>query len=280
MFSRLFLNSENLFCHKSRQSGVEKSVKYFVFEDMLDTNEQLIGKRFDAGDFVFVTYFLLKKSRHIFKKWDKNYLGCFSTLKTGIEMTFEDFSFSVRNFSEFTLLTEAVEVESGDIYTFTLANVCDLPETLNEEVPVRISIFADEVKSASLPEKPIKDPYVVRLLKLALKGHGKAISRLESFLNIENTSILLKKVRTSPENFLETAIIHTSKNRYIILGKVISSSQLQLDSYTFFKSVVEAEGINLTVITDGKLSKGDRIKITGRMTGFYPEKSHPLSVPD
>lgn len=102
-------------------------------------------------------------------------------------MLFEDFLFKIKDFSDFTLLAEAVEVESGNIYSFTLANICDLPKALKWEVPVKVAIFADGVaEKVEEPSSPIEDSCVIRLLKLALKGHGKAIDRLEKVLNIDN----------------------------------------------------------------------------------------------
>ncbi|WP_456460028.1 hypothetical protein [Desulfurobacterium sp.] len=102
-------------------------------------------------------------------------------------MLFKDFLFKIKDFSDFTLLAEAVEVESGNIYSFTLANICDLPKALKWEVPVKVAIFADGVaEKVEEPSSPIEDSCVIRLLKLALKGHGKAIDRLEKVLNIDN----------------------------------------------------------------------------------------------
>ncbi|WP_456426515.1 hypothetical protein [Desulfurobacterium sp.] len=185
-------------------------------------------------------------------------------------MLFEDFSFKIKDFSDFTLLAEAVEVESGNIYSFTLANICDLPKALKWEVPVKVAIFADGVaEKVEEPSSPIEDSRVIRLLKLALKGHGKAIDRLEKVLNIDNASLLLKKVRRNPEEFFRSAILHISKDRYTVIGRAVSSAAVNLDNQELFSTVLETEGVNLAVLLKDKVSEGERIKITGRMVGYY-----------
>ncbi|WP_456437458.1 hypothetical protein [Desulfurobacterium sp.] len=272
MKSNFLIASEikNRFCYKAKEKGIRKEVKYFIFEDLLDTGELLIGKKFEVDEFSFITYFLLKKSRNIFRKWDENYLGCFAGFKSGTEMLFEDFSFKIKDFSDFTLLAEAVEVESGNIYSFTLANICDLPKALKWEVPVKVAIFADGVaEKVEEPSSPIEDSCVIRLLKLALKGHGKAIDRLEKVLNIDNASLLLKKVRRNPEEFFRSAILHISKDRYTVIGRAVSSAAVNLDNQELFSTVLETEGVNLAVLLKDKVSEGGRIKITGRMVGYY-----------
>ncbi|WP_456426513.1 hypothetical protein [Desulfurobacterium sp.] len=68
MKSNFLIASEikNRFCYKAKEKGIRKEVKYFIFEDLLDTGELLIGKKFEVDEFSFITYFLLKKSRNIF----------------------------------------------------------------------------------------------------------------------------------------------------------------------------------------------------------------------
>ncbi|WP_457568838.1 hypothetical protein [Desulfurobacterium sp.] len=274
MKSNSLLPSEtkDKFCRKAKEKGARKEVKYFIFEDLLDTGEILIGKKFETSGFSFISYSLLKRSRHIFKKWDENYLGCFVGFIDGTKMLFEDFSFKIKDFSNFTLLAEAVEVESGNIYSFTLVNVCDLPKALKWEVPVNITIFAeDKVEKVEEPSSPVEDEYVAKLLKLALKGHGKAIDRLEKILNIDNASLLLKKVRRNPEEFFRRTILHISKDRYTIIGDVVSTTPLNIDGLELFNTLVATEGIELSVLLKEKFSEGERLKINGRMVGYYSE---------
>ncbi|WP_297447032.1 hypothetical protein [Desulfurobacterium sp.] len=63
--------------------------------------------------------------------------------------------------------------------------------------------------------------------------------------------------------------MHISKDRYTVIGRAVSSAAVNLDNQELFSTVLETEGVNLAVLLKDKVSEGKRIKITGRMVGYY-----------
>ncbi|SNR65342.1 hypothetical protein [Desulfurobacterium atlanticum] len=259
-------------CKKAKDKGKTKTVEYFVFEDMLDTGETLISRSIEESGFTIFTYHLLKKSKNIFKKWDKIDLGCFIGFKKGILLKFEDLNFAIKELENFTLLVEAVEIETGAIINFNLINVSDLPKALKYEVPVRIALFSEtENLLPESPKSPIEKECIVKLIKLALKGMGKAIDKLEKLLPDENVSLLLKRIRRNPENYFKSVILHTSKEKYTIIGKVIQVEETEIQGIELFHMKIAVENFLLSVITKKTFKAGERVKLFGKLTGYYDQ---------
>ena len=257
-------------CKKAKDKGKQKIVEYFVFEDMLDTGETLISRSIEESGFTIFTYHLLKKSKNIFKKWDKIDLGCFIGFKKGVLLKFEDLNFAIKELENFTLLVEAVEIETGTIINFNLINVSDLPKALKYEVPVRIALFSETENSLlDTPQYPIEKECIVKLIKLALKGMGKAIDKLEKLLPNENVSLLLKRVRRNPENYFESVILHTSKEKYTVIGKIIQTEEVEIQGVELSHLKITVENFLLSAITKTAFKPGERVKLSGKLTGFY-----------
>ena len=147
-FSILGLNKEE-FCSLAEERGQEVEITHFVFEDLLDSQEKLLCKKFEVDEnFGVYFYFLRKESRSFFSKREDKPLGCYMAYKNGAVYTFEDFNFKIQSLEEFTLLVEAVEISTGNSFFFELCNLCELPERLSSdsEHSVNLSLYAKEVK--------------------------------------------------------------------------------------------------------------------------------------
>ena len=94
-FSILGLSEED-FCFLTEERGQEVEITHFVFEDLLDSQEKLLCKKFEVDENFGVYFYLLsKESRSFFSKREDKSLGCYMAYKNGVVYTFEDFNFKI-----------------------------------------------------------------------------------------------------------------------------------------------------------------------------------------
>jgi len=254
------------------ESEREKSVKHFVFEDILDTHEKLICYCGAEGPFRSYSYVLRKEKSSFFSKEEERELGCYLGYLNGSLYTFEDFNFKIQSFEDFTLLTEAVEVNSGESFFFQLCNVCELPEFIPKEQQVALTLYAEEIKL--LPPLSKFDQIADEnreLLKLALKGNPRAIEKLEREIGEKETKRLLSEVRSSPEETFDTCVF-SSLDTYQIIGVITAISRVNLRGRELVSIDVLAEDMDFTILVlkeslPSSLSEGERLMARGKMFG-------------
>jgi len=257
-------------CQETKESGTESLVKHFVFEDLLDTSEKLICYSNEIGEFSIFNYVLVKEKFSLFSKKEEQDLGCYLGYKNGSVYTFEDFNFKINSFEEFTLLTEAVEVTTGNSFFFELCNLCQLPEKLTGELDVALSIYTRSLRR--LPPLTHFDQIADEnreLLKLVLKGNNKAREKLESEVGEAETKRLIEEFKSKPEELFDTCILYLG-NSYTVIGIVTSVKEIQFKEYSLTAVEIFSEEIELTVLTSQKINpkEGERIQLNGRMFGI------------
>ena len=267
-FSLLSVNRE--LCQETRETGEETVVKHFVFEDLLDTSEKLICYSKDFGDFQTYNYVLTKERSSFFSRRTEKELGCYLGFKEGSIYTFEDFNFKINSFDEFTLLTEAVEVTTGNSFYFELCNLCQLPEKLLGELDVALSIYSKTVKK--LPPLTHFDQLADEnreLLKLVLKGNTRAREKLEAAVGESETKRLIEEFKSKPEELFDTCILY-SGNSYTVIGITTAVNRVTLRDRELTAIDLFSEEIELTVLTPEnlKLSEGERVQLNGKMFGI------------
>jgi len=266
-FSLLGINRE--LCQEVRESGTETEVKHFVFEDLLDTSEKLICYSKEIGDFSVYNYVLVKEKLSFFSRREEKDLGCYLSYKNGSVYTFEDFNFKINSFEEFTLLTEAVEVTTGNSFYFELCNLCQLPEKVTGELDVALSIYTRNVRK--IPPLTHFDQIADEnreLLKLVLKGNTKAREKLEAEVGELETKRLIEEFKSKPEELFDTCLLYLG-NSYTVIGIVTCLKKVNLDNQTLTSIDIFSEEIELTVLTPQKinLNEGERVELNGRMFG-------------
>ncbi|WP_163328151.1 hypothetical protein GFV12_01315 [Desulfurobacterium thermolithotrophum] len=269
-FSILKLDKKEL-CSLAEERGQEIEIAHYVFDDLLDSQEKLICKRFEADeDFSIFSYFLQKESRSIFPKKEEKSLGCYIAYKNGVVYTFEDFNFKIQSLEEFTLLVEAVEIATGNTFFFELCNLCELPERLSSEHTVRLSLYSKEVRKLEplIHFDQIADEHK-EILKLAVKNNDKAIEKLERDLGERETQRLIDEFKSKPEEIFDTYIFSRSNN-YSVVGVVTFIKKVTFESRELFSINIIAEDMELNVLTPIylDLTDGDRIFVNGKMFGI------------
>ena len=269
-FSILGLNKED-FCFLAEERGQEVEITHFVFEDLLDSQEKLLCKKFDVDENFGVYFYLLRKeSRSFFSKRDDKPLGCYMAYKNGAVYTFEDFNFKIQSLEEFTLLVEAVEISTGNSFFFELCNLCELPERLSSEHSVNLSLYAREVKKL----KPlvyfdqVADEHR-EILKLAVKGNEKAVEKLERELGERETRRLVEELKLRPEEIFDTCIF-SNLNQYFAIGIVTSANKVKVKDRELFSIDILVEDMDLNILTPvcPDVTDGDRIQTSGKMFGI------------
>lgn len=266
-FSLLELEKE--LCQEVRESGSKTVVKHFVFEDLLDTSESLVCYSKDHGQFSIYSYVLLKEKSSFFSRREETELGCYLGYKNGTIYTFEDFNFKISSLEEFTLLTEAVEVTTGNSFYFELCNLCKLPEKLSGELDVALSIYTRTIKK--LPPLTHFDQLADEnreLLKLVLKGNSKAREKLEAEVGESETERLIEEFKSKPEELFDTCIL-SSGNSYTVIGIVTAVEKVEMEGRELHAIDIFSEELELTVLTPQQvqLLEGERIQLNGRMFG-------------
>ncbi|WP_457680856.1 hypothetical protein [Thermovibrio sp.] len=266
-FSILGLDRE--VCSETAQEGRKREIKYFVFEDLLDTNEKLICYSKEEENFGVYSYHLLKRKSSLFSREEEKKLGCYLGYKGGTIYTFEDFNFKINSLEEFTLLTEAVEITTGISFFFELCNLCQLPEELKGEADIILSLFSREVKL--LPPLTKFDQIADEnreLLKLAVKGNEKAIEKLEREVGEEEARRLLREIKRNPQELFDTCILYD--NSYFVVGIATSLKEVEFKGKKLYSIDIFAEELELTVLTPNKVgvSEGERLLVSGRMFGI------------
>jgi hypothetical protein len=269
-FSILGLNKEE-FCSLAEERGQEVEITHFVFEDLLDSQEKLLCRKFEVDENFGVYFYLLRKeSRSFFSKRDDKPLGCYMAYKNGAVYTFEDFNFKIQSLEEFTLLVEAVEISTGNSFFFELCNLCELPERLSSEHSVNLSLYAREVRKL----KPlvyfdqVADEHR-EILKIAVKGNEKAMEKLERELGERETMRLVKELKSRPEEIFDTCIF-SNLNQYFAIGIVTSINKVKVEDRKLFSIDILVEDMDLNILTPVCLdvTDGDRIRISGKMFGI------------
>ena len=269
-FSILGLSKED-FCSLAEERGQEVEITHFVFEDLLDSQEKLLCKKFEVDENFGVYFYLLtKESRSFFSKRDDKPLGCCIAYKNGVVYTFEDFNFKIQSLEEFTLLVEAVEISTGNSFFFELCNLCELPERLSSEHSVNLSLYAREVKKL----KPlvyfdqVADEHR-EILKLAVKGNEKAVEKLERELGERETRRLVEELKLRPQEIFDTCIF-SNLNQYFAIGIVTSIDKVEVEEREIFSINILVEEMDLNVLTPvcPDVTDGDRIQVSGKMFGI------------
>jgi hypothetical protein len=269
-FSILGLDKED-FCSLAEEKGREVEITHFVFEDLLDSQEKLLCKKFEVDEKFGVYFYLLRKeSRSFFSKKDDKPLECCIAYKNGVVYTFEDFNFKIQSLEEFTLLVEAVEISTGNSFFFELCNLCELPERLSSEHNVNLSLYAREVKKLNplIYFDQVADEHR-DILKLAVKGNEKAMEKLERELGERETRRLVEELKLRPEEIFDTCIF-SNLNYYFTIGIVTSTGEVEVREQKLFSINILVEDMNLNVLTPvcPEISDGDRIQISGKMFGI------------
>ena len=271
-FSILGLNKEE-FCSLAEERGQEVEITHFVFEDLLDSQEKLLCKKFEVDEnFSVYFYFLRKESRSFFSKREDKPLGCYMAYKNGAVYTFEDFNFKIQSLEEFTLLVEAVEISTGNSFFFELCNLCELPERLSSdsEHSVNLSLYAREVKKLEplVHFDQVADEHR-EILKLAVKGNEKAMEKLERELGERETKRLVKELKLRPEEIFDTCIF-SNLNQYFAVGIVTSINKIEVEDRKLFSINILVEEMNLKILTPvcPDVADGDRIQVSGKMFGI------------
>jgi len=269
-FSILGLDKED-FCSLAEEKGREVEITHFVFEDLLDSQEKLLCKKFEVDEKFGVYFYLLRKeSRSFFSKKDDKPLECCIAYKNGVVYTFEDFNFKIQSLEEFTLLVEAVEISTGNSFFFELCNLCELPERLSSEHNVNLSLYAREVKKLNplIYFDQVADEHR-DILKLAVKGNEKAMEKLERELGERETRRLVEELKLRPEEIFDTCIF-SNLNYYFTIGIVTSTDEVEVREQKLFSINILVEDMNLNVLTPvcPEISDGDRIQISGKMFGI------------
>ncbi len=269
-FSILGLSKED-FCSLAEERGQEVEITHFVFEDLLDSQEKLLCKKFDVDENFGVYFYLLRKeSRSFFSKREDKPLGCYMAYKNGAVYTFEDFNFKIQSLEEFTLLVEAVEISTGNSFFFELCNLCELPERLSSEHSVNLSLYAREVRKL----KPlvyfdqVADEHR-EILKLAVKGNEKAMEKLERELGERETRRLVEELKLGPEEIFDTCIF-SNLNQYFAVGIVTSVNKVEVEDQELFSIDILVEDMDLNILTPvcPDVTDGDRIQVSGKMFGI------------
>ncbi len=269
-FSILGLSKED-FCSLAEERGQEVEITHFVFEDLLDSQEKLLCKKFDVDENFGVYFYLLRKeSRSFFSKREDKPLGCYMAYKNGAVYTFEDFNFKIQSLEEFTLLVEAVEISTGNSFFFELCNLCELPERLSSEHTVNLSLYAREVRKL----KPlvyfdqVADEHR-EILKLAVKGNEKAMEKLERELGERETRRLVEELKLGPEEIFDTCIF-SNLNQYFAVGIVTSVNKVEVEDQELFSIDILVEDMDLNILTPvcPDVADGDRIQVSGKMFGI------------
>ncbi len=267
-FSLLGVDRE--LCQEAKESGTETPVKHFVFEDLLDTSEKLICYSKEAGEFSVHSYVLVKEKLSFFSRREEKELGCYLGYKNGSVYTFEDFNFKINSFEEFTLLTEAVEVTTGNSFYFELCNLCQLPEKLTGELDIALSIYTQNIRK--IPPLTHFDQIADEnreLLKLVLKGNTKAKEKLETEVGESETKRLIEEFKSKPEELFDTCLLYHG-NSYTVIGIITSIKEINIKNHALTSIDIFSEEIELTVLTHQKinLNEGERIELNGRMFGI------------
>ena len=267
-FSLLGINRE--LCHEVRESGTTTEVKHFVFEDLLDTSEKLVCYSKDLGEFYAYNYVLTKEKSSFFSRRTEKELGCYLGYKRGSIYTFEDFNFKINSFDEFTLLTEAVEVTTGNSFYFELCNLCQLPEKLTGELDVALSIYSQNIRK--IPPLTHFDQIAdenKELLKLVLKGNSKAKEKLEAEVGELETKRLIEEFKSKPEELFDTCILYFG-NSYTVIGITTTVNRVNLQDKELTQIDLFSEELELTVLTPQSLalSEGERVQLNGKMFGI------------
>ncbi len=264
------LGIERELCQEAKESGTETLVKHFVFEDLLDTSEKLICYSQEIGEFSIYNYVLFTEKFSLFSKREEKDLGCYIGYKNGSVYTFEDFNFKINSFNEFTLLTEAVEITTGNSFYFELCNLCQLPEKLTGELDVALSIYTQNLKK--LPPLTYFDQLADEnreLLKLVLKGNNKAREKLETEVGEIETRRLIEEFKSKPEELFDTCLLYLGNN-YTVIGIVTSTREITLKEHRLTSIDIFSEEIELTILTPQKINlmEGERVQLNGRMFGI------------
>jgi hypothetical protein len=267
-FSILGLSKE--ICEEATERGKKLRVKHFVFDDLLDTSENLACYVLDFEEnFSVYNYVLEKEKLSFFSRSEFKELGCYLGYKKGTLFTFEDFNFKIQSLDEFTLLVEAIEVSHGVSFLFELCNLCQLPERIQGELDVRLSLYSNSVKVLSSPSKIDQFADENReILKLAVKGNEKAKEKIERELGKTETEKLLKEFYTKPEQLFDTCILSENQN-YTIIGIVMSVNPVTLGEAKLLSVDLYAEDMEFSVLLNSQenLKEGSRIQVHGKMYG-------------
>ena len=269
-FSILGLSEED-FCSLAEERGQEIEITHFVFEDLLDSQEKLLCKKFEIDENFGVYFYLLgKESRSFFSKRDDKPLGCYVAYKDGAIYTFEDFNFKIQSLEEFTLLVEAVEISTGNSFFFELCNLCELPERLSSEHSVNLSLYTKEVKKLRplVYFDQVADEHR-EILKIAVKGNEKAMEKLERELGERETRRLVKELKLRPEEIFDTCIF-SNLNQYFAIGIVTSVNKVKVEDRKLFSIDIFVEDMDLNILTPvcPDVTDGDRIQVSGKMFGI------------
>ncbi len=274
-FSLLGLDRE--LCKRiSEESTEELEIKHFVFEDLLDTQERLVCRRYRLSEnFEVFVYIMKKTSRSIFSsKHSEKLLGCCLGYLSGSPFSFEDLNFKIQSLEEFSLTVEAAEVTTGKSFYFELCNLCELPEKAPQEVKILLTLYAPTV--AKLPPLSHLNQLAEEnreILKLAIKGNEKAVEKLERELGEEESKRLLKEFSSVPHRLFDTCIFQ-STNGYTIIGVVTSSKEIEFlgNKATLINMI--AEDMNFTVLTPRheKITDGERLEVEGKLFGVAVSK--------
>ncbi|GAB6077032.1 hypothetical protein [Desulfurobacterium crinifex] len=269
-FSILGLSKED-FCSLAEERGQEVEITHFVFEDLLDSQEKLLCKKFEVDENFGVYFYLLtKESRSFFSKRDDKPLECCIAYKNGVVYTFEDFNFKIQSLEEFTLLVEAVEISTGNSFFFELCNLCELPERLSSEHSVNLSLYAREVKKLRplVYFDQVADEHR-EILKLAVKGNEKAMEKLERELGERETRRLVEELKLRPEEIFDTCIF-SNLNQYFAIGIVTSFDKVEVEERELFSINILVEEMELNILTPvcPDVTDGDRVQVSGKMFGI------------
>ncbi len=265
------LGLERNVCEKAVEEGKKVEVRHFVFDDLLDTSESLVCHFTDFEEgFSVYNYVLEKEKFSIFSKSEVKQLGCYLGYKRGTLFTFEDFNFKIQSLDNFTLLVEAIEVSLGTPFSFELCNLCQLPEKIQGELDVRLTLYSNSLKLLSSPSKFDQFADENReVLKLAVKGNEKAKEKIERELGKVETERLLKEFYTKPEQLFDTCILSENQN-YTIIGIVTSANVVQFKEVKLVSVDVYAEELEFSVLLrhSGEIPKeGSRVQVHGKMYG-------------
>ncbi|MEO2083136.1 MAG: hypothetical protein ABGX12_03825 [Desulfurobacteriaceae bacterium] len=265
-FSLLNLDHEK-YCRED--SGRTVEVKHYVFEDLLDTEEKLLCNSYQINEeFAVFNYILKKEKGTIFSKVEEKKLGCYLGFFGGVILTFEDFNFKIESLEKFTLMTEAVEVTTGNSFFFELCNLCKLPETLPPELDVSISIYTRHLKS--LPPLGRFDQMADEnreILKLAVKGNPRASEKLERELGEAEAERLIKEFKASPEKLFDTCIIPHEGN-YKVIGIVTAVNPLTVNGQKLYSVDIYSEELELNILTpEANVKVEERVILNGKMFG-------------
>jgi len=265
-FSILGINPKHLLKEAELKSPI--LVKHYVFEDLLDSGENLLFRKLTLENgFEFYLYSLLKKTKTPFGREEENILGYYIGFKDGNVLNFEDFNFKISSFDEFSLLVEAVETGEGETFCFELCNVGELPERIKGELPVSLAVYSESVEKIETPVhlNQVADENK-ELFKLAIKGNEKAYEKLERELG--NLAQEILKMSSSPETLFDTFVLN-SENNYTLIGITTSLREVSLGDKKLTVISILAEDRRFVILSRnaGQIKEGDRVKVKGKMYG-------------